>query len=114
MAVPTANILPEKGKLLPPYGVYAVMVQVDGLWYKAVGNLGVKPTVPGENPVGLEVWLFDYDGNLYGKEITAYFYEYQRQEQKFSSMEQLKRQIQKDTAKAKEILLLQGDVTPFE
>lgn len=111
--VPTANLIPEEGKVLPPFGVYAVMVQVKNKWYQAVGNLGVKPTVSGNNPIGLEVWLFDYNGNLYGENLTAYFYEFQRPEKKFSSMEELKVQIEKDTIQAKEILLLQGDVTPF-
>ncbi len=113
LTVPTANLIPEEVKVLPPFGVYAVMVQVKNNWYKAVGNLGVKPTVSGMNPVGLEVWLFDYDGNLYGEGLTVYFYEFQRPEKKFSSMEELKQQIRKDTVKAKEILLLQGDAAPF-
>lgn len=111
--VPTANLIPEEGKILPPFGVYAIKVQADGRWYQAVGNLGVKPTVPGNSPAALEVWLFDYDGNLYGEKLTACFYEFQRPEKKFSSMEELKQQIEKDTVRAKEILLLQGDAAPF-
>lgn len=111
--VPTANLMPEDGKVLPPFGVYAVMVQAGSHWYQAVGNLGVKPTVSGDNPAGLEVWLFDYDGNLYGQKLTAYFYEFQRPEKKFASMEELKQQIEKDTVRAKEILLLQGGEVPF-
>ena len=113
MTVPTANLIPEETKVLPPFGVYALLVQVGQNWYKAVGNLGVKPTVPGDNPVGLEVWLFDFEGDLYGKDITACFYEFQRPEKKFPSMEALKTQIDADTIKAKEILLLQGDKVPF-
>lgn len=104
MSVPTANIYPSEQKELPPFGVYAVRVLVDGTWYNAVSNLGVKPTIPGENPVGLEVWLFDFQGNLYGKDLMVEFYEFQRPEREFASLSELKAQIEKDTAQAAEIL----------
>ncbi len=104
MDVPTANISPAPDKELPPFGVYAVMVQVKDSWYEGVANLGVKPTIPGENPVGLEVWLFQYQGDLYEKTITAYLMDFLRPEQKFDSLSELKAQIQRDTAQAEEIL----------
>ena len=104
MIVPTANIRPAENKVLPPYGVYSVCVEVEGKQYNGVGNLGVKPTIPGENPVGIEVWLFDYKGNLYGKTLTVYLMNYQRPEQKFSSVEKLREQIRKDTEEAKGFL----------
>ena len=113
MDVPTANITPAPDKELPPFGVYAVMVQVEDSWYEGVANLGVKPTIPGENPVGLEVWLFQYQGDLYEKTITAYLMDFLRPEQKFDSLSELKAQIQRDTAQAEEILRgLRGKV-PF-
>lgn len=107
MSVPTANIYPAREKVLPPFGAYAVSVNVEGEPYKGVGNLGVKPTIPGENPVGLEVWLFDYSGNLYGKTLTVSFVEFLRPEKRFDSLEELQNQIRKDTNRAKEILSLQ-------
>lgn len=104
MAVPTANLVPEKEKLLPPFGVYSVRVVVDGTCYDGVANLGVKPTVgDGETP-GLEVWLFDFSGNLYDKEIVVYLMAFQRRERKFDSLEELQKQIGKDTVLAKENL----------
>ncbi len=57
-----------------------------------------------EEPVGLEVWLFDYEGNLYGKSITAYLMDFQRPEQKFASMEELKNQIAEDAIQARQTL----------
>ncbi len=57
-----------------------------------------------EEPVGLEVWLFDYEGNLYGKEITVYLIDFQRPEQKFASMEELKTQIAEDAIQARQTL----------
>lgn len=103
MSVPTANIHPSDEKCLPPFGVYAVRVQtgIDGKLYNGVCNLGVKPTIPGENPVGAEVWLFDYDGNLYGKELIISLYVFQRPERVFDSIEELKAQIVLDTEEAK-------------
>lgn len=104
MSVPTANIVPAAGKVIPPFGAYAVRIMADGRQYDGVGNLGIKPTIPGENPAGLEVWLFDYEGNLYGKEITVSLISFLRQEKKFESVDQLQAQIMTDTRRAKEIL----------
>lgn len=104
MEVPTANIRPAEGKELPPFGVYAVRVDVNGTVYDGIGNLGIKPTIPGENEAGLEVWLFDYEGDLYGQTLTVYLVAYQRPEKRFDSLEQLKKQIGEDTIKAREIL----------
>lgn len=104
---PTANIYPYECKVLPPFGVYAVLAEVENRLYYGVSNLGVKPTIADGNPIGLEVWLFEYDGDLYGKEITVYLIEAMRREKKFDSLIQLKSQIQKDTICAKEILARQ-------
>lgn len=101
---PTANLYPDSSKELPPYGVYAVLAEADGRQFAGVGNLGKKPTIGMEEPVGLEVWLFDYEGNLYGKEITVYLLDFQRPEQKFASMEELKTQIAEDAIQARQTL----------
>lgn len=101
---PTANLYPDSSKELPPYGVYAVLAEADGRQFAGVGNLGKKPTIGMEEPVGLEVWLFDYEGNLYGKEITVYLLDFQRPEQKFASMEELKAQIAEDAIQARQTL----------
>ncbi|MDY2921233.1 MAG: bifunctional riboflavin kinase/FAD synthetase [Eubacterium sp.] len=104
MEIPTANLIPAPGKILPPKGVYAILLTVDGKVRKGVGNLGVKPTVSGDNPMGLEVWIFDFHEDIYGKEIRAHLISYLRPERKFGSMDRLKEQISLDTIRAKEIL----------
>lgn len=104
MQTPTANLYPGTGKVLPPFGVYAVLADVEGVLYPGVSNLGVKPTIPGANPTGLEVWLFDYEGDLYSRELTVYLIDYMRPEQKFASLTELQAQIQKDIVRAREIL----------
>lgn len=101
---PTANLYPDSSKELPPYGVYAVLAEADGRQFAGVGNLGKKPTIGMEEPVGLEVWLFNYEGNLYGKAITVYLIDFQRPEQKFASMEELKTQIAEDAIQARQTL----------
>ena len=106
METPTANICPHAGKDLPPYGVYAVLVEIEGKQYEGVANLGKKPTVAAKEPVGLEVWLFDYVGDLYDKEITVYLIQYQRAEHKFTSLEELKQQIARDALQARQTLSL--------
>ncbi len=108
MSFPTANLVPAAGKVLPPFGVYAVRVEVSGQFYDGVGNLGVKPTVSGEGNVGLEVWLFDFRGDLYGETIRVYLMEFQRPEKKFDSVDALRQQIARDTDRAKEILSQPG------
>lgn len=101
---PTANIYPDEAKELPPFGVYAVLVEVESRQYAGVANLGTKPTIAGKNPVGLEVWLFDFDGYLYEKEIVVYLINFLREERQFSSLEKLKEQIAIDAKQAKEEL----------
>ena len=96
LGFPTMNIEPEKNKILPRFGVYACRVRIDGKWYDAVGNAGIKPTVTDEQRRLLEVFVYGYDGNAYGKEITAQFCEFERPETKFGSVEELKNNVMRD------------------
>lgn len=96
LGFPTANILPPPEKHLPPFGVYVSQVLVDGALYRGVTNIGKKPTVEGESPVGVETFIMGLEANLYGKEIEVQLLNFERPEQKFSSLEELKEQIEKD------------------
>ena len=96
LGFPTMNIEPEKNKILPRFGVYACRVRIDGKWYDAVGNAGIKPTVTDEQRRLLEVFVYGYDGDAYGKEITAQFCEFVRTETKFGSVEELKNNVMRD------------------
>lgn len=98
LGMPTINLLPDERKLLPPNGVYAVKCLVDGKCYRGITNIGFKPTVGGETVRGVETYLLDVDENLYEKEVTLYFYAFERPEQKFGSLEELKEQMQMDVA----------------
>lgn len=96
LGFPTANILPPPEKHLPPFGVYVSQVLVDGRLYRGVTNIGKKPTVAGESPVGVETFIMGLEENLYGKEIEVQLLSFERPEQKFASLKELKERIEKD------------------
>ena len=96
MGIPTANLLLPEVLLAPRFGVYACKCFVDGREYMAVTNVGTRPTVNGSN-VTVEVHLLDFGGDLYGKTLTVAFYEFLRPEKKFPSLEELQKEIQKNT-----------------
>lgn len=102
IGMPTANLIPSSSKLLPPNGVYASKTRILDQVYKGVTNVGYKPTVGGESILGVETYLFDYSGDIYGKEIEVELYHYQRAEQKFLSIDVLKEQMKKDIVNARE------------
>ena len=103
LGFPTANLPLPEGVLIPKRGVYATKVTVDGKTYAAVTNIGTRPTVNGQG-VNAECHLLDFDGDLYGKEITVAFYAFLRPEQKFDSLEELKAQIAADADYARNTL----------
>ncbi len=97
IGVPTANILIPEGIVVPKLGVYACRCHLDGNEYRAVTNIGSRPTVGGHQ-VRAESWILDFDGDLYGRQITLEFVAFLRPEQKFDSLEALKAQIRRDAA----------------
>ncbi len=104
LGTPTLNIELSERKFLPRFGVYAAEVAIDGNRYRAVLNLGKKPTVKGDEKVTLEAYLLDVTGDFYGNFARAELLEFLRDEQKFSSLEELKKAIHADIAKAKAAL----------
>ena len=103
--MPTANIVPDKSKLLLPSGVYASKVKIEGdsRIYKGVTIVGRKPTI-GRYDIGVETCLLDFDRDIYGKKITVEFYEYIRSEKKFPGLDELKNQMERDKERARHIL----------
>ena len=101
----TANIeLEREYRLIETSGVYATYVEYDGNEYKSMTYIGKKPTVNNDEVENVEVHIFDFDGDLYDKNIKVRFVERIRGEQKFESLEALKRQIQIDEKNIREIL----------
>ena len=98
LGFPTANVRPESEQL-PPNGVYAVRVSLDGKLHDGIANVGVRPTVSGESAQRLvEVYLFDFSGELYGCDLDVSFLRFVRAEQKFPNLEALRSQITSDVA----------------
>lgn len=104
LGFPTANLFP-RGGMLPPDGVYAVRVGIDGepALRPGVANLGCNPTF-GLLRRRLEVHLFDFDGDLYGKTLSVDLSERLRGEVRFPSVEALVAQIHADAGEARRIL----------
>jgi riboflavin kinase / FMN adenylyltransferase len=93
---PTANIKYPAEKFLPRQGVYCVRVDTpEAKQLPGVMNIGKRPTVDGVNTT-VEVHLLDWDGNLYGQQLTVYLHRFLRSEQKFPSLAALTNQIQAD------------------
>jgi riboflavin kinase/FMN adenylyltransferase/tRNA pseudouridine(55) synthase len=101
LGFPTANFPPPPDKALPPRGVYAGRVAWQGRLYKAVINLGFRPTLGGAatEPL-LEAHLFEASPELYGERITVYLAHFLRGERRFANLEELKAQISADSRAA--------------
>ena len=110
LGFPTANLKLDASCGLK-HGIYAVRVAVAGERHDGVANFGVRPMFDGGAPL-LEVFLFDFDGDLYGRPLDIAFIGWIRHEQKFDSVETLKRQIAADAARAREVLARAGDAFP--
>ena len=104
LGFPTANLVPQ-ATILPPPGVYAVEVIHEGETRPGVANLGQRPTfAAGGAPLGLEVHLLDFHGDLYGKTLEVGFVRALRSERKFASAAELAAQIARDVATARKVL----------
>jgi riboflavin kinase / FMN adenylyltransferase len=102
LGFPTANIALAPGTALA-HGIYAARVHADDEVYGGAAYLGTRPTFDDGAPM-LEVFLFAFDGDLYGREIAVEFIGHVRADAKFASIEALKEQIARDCARAQEIL----------
>ncbi|MGQ9846652.1 MAG: bifunctional riboflavin kinase/FAD synthetase [Bacteroidales bacterium] len=105
LGFPTANLfLDEHEKIIPKHGVYVVMVDIDGEFYQGVLSIGFRPTLNlPDSQLSIEVHLFDFCGDLYGKTLVVFFLERLRDDIKFDSLNELKHQIEFDILEAKKM-----------
>ncbi|MGI8811468.1 MAG: bifunctional riboflavin kinase/FAD synthetase [Pyrinomonadaceae bacterium] len=96
---PTANLKPHN-RVIPKFGVYATATLVEGKWRRSITNIGVRPTFENEAEPSIESYLFDFDGDLYGDVLRVRFLHRLRDERKFNGVDELKAQIEKDSARA--------------
>ena len=94
--VPTANITPSEDTSELPHGVYYSVASVDGCKYPGITNLGIRPTVSTNGRVNAETFLYDYDDDIYGKQIAITLLKFARSEKKFSSIDELYDVIRSD------------------
>lgn len=100
---PTANFTPPERKVIPAIGIYAALAHVEGEVHRAAVNVGTRPTF-GAGELLIEAFLLDFDGDLYGKELTVEFVEYIRPELKFATVEDLVTRMDDDVAQIRVIL----------
>lgn len=103
MGYPTANIDVRPQQALPGDGIYATIADVDGRRFASATNVGARPTF-GDMRRTVEAYLLNYEGDLYGRELRLEFVQRVRDEQRFASAEELKRQIDRDVREVKAIL----------
>ncbi len=97
---PTANIhVVDNYKLLPRDGAYAIYAEVRNIRYKAILNIGDRPTVDGKKKT-IEAHLIDFDGDVYGQELFIHFQEFLREEERFENLDALKNQLVIDRERA--------------
>ncbi len=110
LGYPTANLRLDPGSRLR-HGIYAVRVAVDGSRYGGVASFGRRPTFDNGAPL-LEIFLFDFAGDLYGKTVDVAFIGWIRPEEKFSSVDDLVRRMNADADQARALLAAAGDAFP--
>ena len=104
LGYPTANIqVTEDYKLIPKDGVYAVYSYIDGRKVYGMMSIGKNPTIEGKG-ASIEVYFFDFNGDLYDQKLTIEFVQYLREEQKFDTIDLLKKQLQDDETAARKAI----------
>jgi riboflavin kinase/FMN adenylyltransferase len=101
IGVPTAN-LETANELVPPHGVYATTLTIDGIIRAGITNIGVRPTF-GESDVAIETHLLGYSGDLYGRPVRLSFVQRLRDERRFPDIDALRAQIQADQRRAERL-----------
>jgi riboflavin kinase / FMN adenylyltransferase len=101
LGFPTAN-LQTTNELLPPNGVYATTVVIDGIFRAGLTNIGVRPTF-GETDTAIETYVMDYSGDLYGKPVRLAFVQRLRDERRFPDVDALRAQIEADRRRAERL-----------
>ena len=99
LGFPTANLHPHN-RVIPRNGVYVTGTLIDGQWRRSVTNIGLRPTFGDASEPSVETFVLNWDGDLYGDVVRVRFLYRLRDERKFSSVDELKRQIETDVARA--------------
>ena len=101
LGFPTLNYVFENGRIIPSFGVYATVTEIDGNKYVSVTNVGIRPTISSSETITCETHIVNCQGDLYGKNVKVGFMKKLRDEKKFSSMEELSVAIASDVKNTK-------------
>lgn len=97
LGFPTANLsISNENKLIPPDGIYAVYVRYEETRYRGMLYIGGKPTIEGYDEQSVEVNIFDFDGSLYGDTLTVELITFLREDEKFDSLTEMRKQLKED------------------
>jgi riboflavin kinase/FMN adenylyltransferase len=99
LGFPTANLRPQN-RVIPRNGVYVTATLIDGAWRRSVTNVGTRPTFGGAREPSVETFVMNWSGELYGDVVRVRFLYRLRDEKKFASVEELKKQIEFDCERA--------------
>ncbi len=102
LGIPTAN-LASKNELIPPHGVYATALSVDGIVHRSVTNIGLRPTFGDVAATVVEAHALDLDRDLYGRSVRLGFVQRLRDERRFPDVDALKAQIEADVRRARRL-----------
>ena len=92
------------GLSFPPFGVYAARLTAEGKEYLGVTNVGLRPTLAGEQRPSIETFILDFQGDLYGKHIQLYLYVLLRPTRKMASLEAVREQVERDAERTRALL----------
>lgn len=100
VGMPTANLLPSSSSHLPENGVYTTVVSLKQGRFRGVTNVGTRPSVDDDRRITVETHILQFEGDLYGAQMTVEFYHYLRPIQKMASLNEVKRAVEKDAGAA--------------
>lgn len=107
LGFPTANIeISNPHKLIPASGVYAVKIKIEDIIYKGALSIGYRETVFDNSKLTIEVFILDYDGDLYNKDLDMLFVEYLRPQIKYENWDLLKTQIENDVEQVRKVVIV--------
>lgn len=104
LGFPTVNLIPPDNKLLPPNGVYYSSIWIQGEKHRGITNIGYKPTVSDEAVLGVETYIYNFDREVYGEEISVSLLGFKRPEQRFENVGKLREKLLEDIEEGKNYL----------
>ncbi len=102
--MPTANLQIDPQTPLPPLGVYASVVHIGAARRLGVTNIGYRPSVDQERRISIETFILDFDADIYGQQIHIDLYDFLRPTIKFSSLQEVQRQVSHDCEQVRSLL----------